>query len=458
MKRLRNILMSTLMLMMIISTSVSANDNYESGRFKDVSESHWAYDNIKLMSDYGIINGYDGSVFNPDGTVTRAEFAKMMVMTMQMDTYKPSTPSFVDVAYGNWAYPYIETAKPYLTGYRIGTEDYFRPERYAEREEMAVAIVKGLGIDAQSTDMTVLDAYTDTSQISPNLRMYVAAAINEGIMIGSGTTFNPRGELTRAEAATLLARLITEEKVTYDEEKVTYDENAVDDEADAVTTPVLEGVERESDVVLEWSPVTKEDLSYYKVVLSLYDETPQYSENGYLFAISDRSKVRVEIEAGQHYNNGDLGGQVVGGETYYMAITAVYKDGSKYTSNVLSLTVPEKETSEETITEKTPVLSYAYDDGGVRLSWSQTPSSGFNYYKVVLSRTKENPYYPDYGYLTYITNASETSYLVLAGSGYNDGSVGGIGGTVTSGSYYMTITAVYGDGKYTSNAIYVTVP
>ena len=92
------------------------------------------------------------------------------------------------------------------------------------------------------------------------------------------------------------------------------------------------------------------------------------------------------------------------------------------------------------------------------MNWTQSPSSGFSYYKVVLSQTEDKPYYPDYGYLTYISDSSKTSYMVYEGAGYNDGKLSGIGGRVEDEGYYMTITAVYSDGKYTSNSVYVEVP
>lgn len=441
------------LVLMVTTSHVMAEDNGGRSGFEDVPDGHWAKDYIQLMNDYGIINGYDDNLFKPEATVTRAEFAKMMVLTLNLELFRPATATFVDVPRTNWAFPYVETGKLYLTGFRSTSGDYFRPSNLAVREDMAVAIVKGLNIDPDATDLSVLEGYTDATSISPNLRKYVAAAINEGVMVGDGGKFNAQGNLTRAEAATLLARLIVDEKVTYDaDEKVTYDTAALQ----AQKTPVLEKVDRENDVVLEWTSVPEEGFKYYKVVVSKGNSSPSYPNDGYAAAISDVTNTRFVLSSGGSYHGGDVGGLLKGGQSYYVSITAVYESGNK-TSNVLEVSLPGTY-QEPSSSDRTPVLTYQIKDNGVYLTWTQTPSSSFQYYKVVLSKTVASPYYPDYGYLTYITDPSKTSYLVKEGQHYNDGSKGGIGSEVDDVAYYMTITAVYKDGKYTSNSIRVTVP
>lgn len=47
-------------------------------RFKDVPETHWAYNAIEELSEMGIINGYEDGTFKPDEAVTRAELATML--------------------------------------------------------------------------------------------------------------------------------------------------------------------------------------------------------------------------------------------------------------------------------------------------------------------------------------------------------------------------------------------
>ncbi len=79
--------------------------------------------------------------------------------------------------------------------------------------------------------------------------------------------------------------------------------------------------------------------------------------------------------------------------------------------------------------------------------------SGFNFYKVVASKTNPNPVYPDDGYLTYISSKSETSWTVTpATDSYGSPDL------VPGETYYFSITYVFDNGKFTSNTVQKTVP
>ena len=43
--------------------------------FKDVPKTDYAYEQIKKLKDYGIINGYGDSTFHPDDKITRRDMA-----------------------------------------------------------------------------------------------------------------------------------------------------------------------------------------------------------------------------------------------------------------------------------------------------------------------------------------------------------------------------------------------
>ncbi len=444
MKHKRKIFSIVLVLVLALSTvTVHARSMYtgdNGGRFTDVDEDHWAYDYIKVMSDYNIINGYGDGRFGPSDKVSRQEFAKMMVMTLQLDTISPSSPYFQDVGRNDWAYKYVETGKFYLTGYQTGDKYNFRPTADAEREDMAVAIVRGLGISIDGVDLTILDQFKDEDTISQKLRPYVAKAVEEGIMIGDGQgNFGARNTLKRAEAATLLFRLIDGEKVVFDEEKVIIDSE--EDPVDYEMTPVLTVEQLDKKIKLDWTEVYHQDFKYYKVVVSKTDSTPSYPSNGYAQVINSVTTTSTYLQPWQGLYGGDVS-KLEPGESYYVAITAVYEGSLYYTSNVATITVPEVE--EETVPELDslkPTLSGYVDDGGVKLDWTETPADGFVYYKVVLSKTDSTPIYPGDGYLTFISDRQDSDYFIKEGQSYVGGDVGG---SLNSGeTYYISITAVY---------------
>ncbi|MCR4435760.1 MAG: S-layer homology domain-containing protein [Clostridiales bacterium] len=186
--------------------------------FEDVDKDFWAYQAILDLTKRGILNGYSDKTFKPNANVTRSEFAKMLTKTLNL-TSTGNTQTFADVPPSSWEYNAVEAAKNYLTGYQTSNGTlYFYGSRNAVREDMAVALVKALNLTVESDNGQLQQIYTDYNAISPNLRNYVYTAYKDGIMIGSNGMFAPQGNLTRAQAATLLERALQKtEKVTVDD-------------------------------------------------------------------------------------------------------------------------------------------------------------------------------------------------------------------------------------------------
>ncbi len=326
--------------------------------FTDVPKDHWAYDAIHWMVDNGIVEGTGANMFQPSRQVSREEYAKMLVLTLDISLVNPSKGSFLDIKKGGWQYKYIETAKPYLTGFRTSSGDYFHPSDPAVREDMAVALVKALGLSGETADMSLLSQFSDASQISENLKKYVAIAVNHKLIQGyeenGKRLFAPKEGLNRASAAVLLYNSLKEdeEKITYeDDEKVTYDdedENEEDEEEDdkykddTDLTPSDISVRYSGDnAILSWDKITSSNFSGYKVVISKNDPTPVYPDNGYYKYITDRNDTSVAVKAGHGYkgNGGDFGGKLESGVSYYFSITVLYNNG-KASGNVIKVKIP----------------------------------------------------------------------------------------------------------------------
>ncbi len=345
----KGIVMITIILLITQSFGSSVIAQNSSSDFTDVGEEHWAYESIKLLVERNVLSGYGDGTFKPNKSVNRGEFAKMMVLALDLSLNRPDNQTFEDISKNHWAYSYVETAKYYLTGFRTSSGDYFRPDNEAVREDMAVALVKALGYYEEDVDVDVLNQFSDKGKISDNLRKAVAIAVKKGLMQGYGDTglFKPQNTLTRAEAAVLLARIINqdEEKVIYDEEetKIIYEEDEEepeDYEEDTTSSrPILKANTVDGQLKLSWNVVSDGDFKYYKVVVSKNNPNPKYPEDGYLCYISNRYETTKFISPGAKYHNGDFNGTLKAGETYYFSITAVYGD-KKIAGNSLRLKVP----------------------------------------------------------------------------------------------------------------------
>ena len=65
--------------------------------FTDVPESHWAYTYVEQAAAKGYVNGVGDGRFNPDGSVTYAEFAALLIRAFwpaELAKY-PSTPWYL---------------------------------------------------------------------------------------------------------------------------------------------------------------------------------------------------------------------------------------------------------------------------------------------------------------------------------------------------------------------------
>ncbi len=331
---------------LVVQSAYCCEEEKSSG-FSDINQNHWAYKAILNMSSRKIINGFPDNTFRPDLSITRAEFAKIMVLALNLPQKQPDSSSFLDINKTDWECPYVENAKYYLTGFRGSLGDSFHPQEPAVREDMAVALVKAMNLSGENSDSSILDRFSDKSNISENLKKYISIAVNHKIMEGSkdgnDLAFKPKNSLTRAEAAVLLNNVTSEEKITFDEEKVTYDDKDKQPEVtvskSSHTVPQMSAKVDKGRVIVNWKKISDKNLLGYKVVISKNNPHPKYPDDGYMFWITDRNTTSAAINKNNGYNGGDIDGHLVSGEDYYFSVTAFYED-EKVPGNVVKLTFP----------------------------------------------------------------------------------------------------------------------
>jgi len=170
-----------------------------SSKFSDVPTTHWALTYINTLADKNIINGYNDGTFRPSGDITRAEFAKVVVLAAGLTVSTETTAAFSDVSTSDWSYPYIITAKKagIIGGYEDGT---FRPSAKVTRAEIGKMVVLAGNFTINTTGVSFSDV--DTSHWAFN---YIMTAKNLTIVNGyPDGTFGPSNNATRAEAAKMV--------------------------------------------------------------------------------------------------------------------------------------------------------------------------------------------------------------------------------------------------------------
>jgi hypothetical protein len=176
--------------------------------FSDVSASYWGYDAISSLSSKGIVSGYPDGTFKPDASITRAEFATMLVKALGLDT-TGTTGQFTDVTADSWYYGSVNAAAS--AGLVSGMGDnLFAPNALITREQMAVMVSKALGNKAPATNGTELNAFSDSSSVSSWAVSGMEEAVKAGIVSGmTADTLAPQADATRAQAAVMIYKLLT---------------------------------------------------------------------------------------------------------------------------------------------------------------------------------------------------------------------------------------------------------
>ena len=167
---------------------------------------HWSKLYVESMAAKNVIGGYGDNTFRPQGNVTRAEFAKMVVNALELDLVKYDG-QFADVKADAWYADYVATMveNGIAGGYNDNT---FRPNQKITRAEMAVMIGNVLDVDVTQAEIKGLkDSYRDANKIAAWAAEAVVKVSKTEIMNGNEASFNPNGTATRAEATTSIYRL-----------------------------------------------------------------------------------------------------------------------------------------------------------------------------------------------------------------------------------------------------------
>jgi len=183
--------------------------------FSDI-KGHWAESNITMLANKLVVDGVTNTTFQPDRSVTRAEFAAMLVRSLGIQNTGGSS-TFKDVASNQWYADVVATAAKLklVDGYEDGT---FRPNNQITREELSAMVVRALsyaGVNT-STEITKGQAMLTKFKDSHTIiwaKDEIAAALSLGIIDGmTSTTIEPLQQATRAQSATMLKRFLTAAK------------------------------------------------------------------------------------------------------------------------------------------------------------------------------------------------------------------------------------------------------
>ncbi|MBP3284307.1 MAG: peptidylprolyl isomerase [Clostridia bacterium] len=183
--------------------------------FSDLPTTHWAFEKVTQMQEKGLISGFEDGTFRPSVAVNREQTASILTNAFDLKLKAGSANQFNDVPSTRWSKYAIDLASQYLPGYENedGTFD-FQPSEETSRIDVAKAIVKILNLEDTEADLSLLENFADKDTFKEEDKKYIALAVENKIMSGKDTGFDPYASLTRAEICTLVYNVFTNQAVT----------------------------------------------------------------------------------------------------------------------------------------------------------------------------------------------------------------------------------------------------
>lgn len=185
-------------------TDPAAGDKFA---FTDLSGVSWAEESINTLLEKGIISESENKEFAPTRTISRAEFLKLVMESLDM-TDDSAECSAGDVQKADWFYRYVASAMQEAIVFGNDSGE-FNPNGSITREDMAVIIARALEKAGIALPEAEGESFADDESISGYAKSAVYSLKKLGVINGVGENrFNPRGNATRAEAAKMIYELI----------------------------------------------------------------------------------------------------------------------------------------------------------------------------------------------------------------------------------------------------------
>jgi hypothetical protein len=182
--------------------------------FDDVYAGEWYVSSIQFVYDKGIMTGNTKTEFGTNNSIKRVAVVQALYANEKKPAVSGGKP-FTDVNSTDWYYDALRWAKQ--KGISSGNPDgSFGVKSDISREALATMLYKYAQMKKIKTGKTAgaSNGYSDSTKISAYAKDAMDWAVTQGILSGKGTgnksqmRLDPTGKATRAEFATMLAKLL----------------------------------------------------------------------------------------------------------------------------------------------------------------------------------------------------------------------------------------------------------
>ena len=174
--------------------------------FSDIYKGQWYVPAVQFVYDRGIMVGKSSNIFDPLGTITRADFCQLLYNHMG-NPYITITSSFKDVNPGKYYYRAVLWAqqKGIVSGYENGM---FGPDDSVTREQVIQMLYKYAIIRGYKTNKNanVSNRFTKSGWIVKTGAM--EWAVTQGVISNATSWTNAKQAASRAECAQMIKNLL----------------------------------------------------------------------------------------------------------------------------------------------------------------------------------------------------------------------------------------------------------
>lgn len=170
------------MMVLCIMPVYAADSGGNAGSFKDLDKSHWAISEIMNGVQHGYVTGYTDRTFKPNAEVTRAEYVKMIVAALKLDTAELE---------GAWYEPYVEAAREHKL---VAASDFVKGDWNTPMSRLEMSRVAARAVGESTTE--------------DDKWLYLAT--KKGLITGVDKrgTLGAQLKTTRAQAVTIIERVL----------------------------------------------------------------------------------------------------------------------------------------------------------------------------------------------------------------------------------------------------------
>lgn len=177
--------------------------------FTDVPEDHWAGPYIEGAATASLVKGTSDTTFAPERPISRAEVTSMLVRSLQLEPALVS-PQFRDVPGDRWYS--ADVAAAYSSGIVSGRNDgIFDPQGPISRAELAAMIIRAYEyVHGPLAGYEDVLPFKDVNEIRDWSREPILKAVQLGFLNGySDDTFRPDRTASRAETLKMIVQLLS---------------------------------------------------------------------------------------------------------------------------------------------------------------------------------------------------------------------------------------------------------